>query len=102
MSRKKYLQKKLYEMTTPIHDDDEYQQSIWRAIADALEPIDKIVEETIDGIFIDKSTWELVFWEELLGLEGSGSEEVRKSAVKSRIRMNPTMTTEVFKNIVSS
>lgn len=102
MNKAKEMGLKLYRMTTPIHDDDEYQQSIWMAIGSIIAELDDVVEKSAKGDHVQSASGaEFDMWGDLTGIDGLPEEE-KRSLILSYIRSNPTITKSVFEKIVSS
>lgn len=81
-----------------------FDNPITRAIIDAFEIEEKILNETIEDVkkqfFVDEATWGLDKWEKMLGISKNNNDiQTRRENIKAKMRSRGTTTIDVIKNI---
>ena len=84
----------------PSFYNNPYTRPIQDALDEEINLVHKGVSDTLDQFFVDKATYGLVLWEDLLGIKKNTHDiDTRRENIKARMRSRGTSTMSVIKNI---
>lgn len=79
---------RMLKSVTPIYDDDEYQLSIFNANGLIMNQVQQAAEELKSGVFIQNSTWSLVYWEQLFRIKSTDNQTIEQRRRNVILKMN--------------
>ena len=84
----------------PYFYDNIFTRPIQKALDVEAQEIHKLVEDTLNQLFVDSATYGLDKWENLLGIKKNTlSINTRRENIKAKMRTRGTSTVSVIKNI---
>ncbi len=84
----------------PYFYDNPVTSSIQYAYGIEADILNEEVEDTLNQFFVDKATWGLDLWEEMLRIKKNNLDiQTRRENIKAKRRSKGTTTTKAIKNI---
>lgn len=92
------------EYTLPLLLADKSFKSIYEVQQGEVDEYKFNIDDIVNQCFVDKATWGLAYWEDLLGISLSDSStlEQRRGAIKSALIGQGTVTVEIIKDIATT
>ncbi len=88
----------------PYYGTSRIMQSLQESQGYELDDLDYSLDEVLNQLFINTSTWGLATWEHELGIPSDSSKPIdqRRSVVMSKIRGVGTVTVSLVKNVAEA